>query len=49
MKLEIVSMVKVNGVDILQEDIPVEEFREMVEKKLDETMRNISFKRRKTA
>ncbi len=49
MKLEIVSMVRINGVEMLQDEIPVEEFRKMLEKKLDETMRNIGLERIKTA
>ncbi len=49
MKLEIVSMVKINGVEILQEEIPTEEFQKMLEKKLDENMRNFGLERIKTA
>lgn len=49
MKLEIVSMVRINGVEMLQDEIPVEEFRKMLEKKLDETMRNLGLERIKTA
>ena len=49
MTLEIVSMVRINGVEMLQDEIPVEEFRKMLEKKLDETMRNIGLERIKTA
>ncbi len=49
MKLEIVSMVRINGVKVLQEEIPVEEFRKILEKKLDENMKNIRFERIKTA
>lgn len=49
MKLEIVSMVKINGVEIPQEKIPIEEFQKMLEKKLDENMRNFGLERTKTA
>lgn len=49
MKLEIVSMVRINGVEIPQEEIPIEEFRKMLEKKLDENMRNLGLERIKTA
>lgn len=49
MKLEIVSMVRINGVEMLQEEIPVEEFRKMLEKKLDENMKNLGLERIKTA
>lgn len=49
MKLEIVSMVRINGVEILQDEIPVEEFRKMLEKKLDENMKNLGLERIKTA
>lgn len=48
-ELKIVSMVKVNGTWVNQEDIPAEEFKEMLEKKLNETMQNIGFERIKTA
>lgn len=49
MKLEIVSMVRINGVEMLQDEIPVEEFRKMLEKKLDENMKNLGLERIKTA
>ena len=49
MKLEVVSMIKVNGKWIQQEDIPQEELRRLLETKMDETMRNIGFARIKTA
>lgn len=49
MKLEIVSMVRINGVKVPQEEIPVEEFRKILEKKLDENMKNIRFERIKNA
>lgn len=49
MKLEIVSMVRINGEYVHQEDIPAEEFQKLLEKKLDESMRDIGFERIKTA
>lgn len=48
-ELKIVSMVKVNGTWINQNDIPPEDFKEMLEKKIEETMQNIGFERIKTA
>lgn len=47
-KLEIVSMVKVNGVWVRQEEIPKEELCKLLEKKLDQAMEGIGFKRVKT-
>lgn len=44
-KLEIVSMIKVNGVWIMQEELSGEELRQIVEKKLDAAMKNIGFER----
>lgn len=49
MKLEIVSMVRINGEYIRQEEIPAEEFRKLLEQKLDESMGDIGFERIKTA
>lgn len=48
-KLKIVSMVKINGVWIKQEEIPQDEFRKLLEAKVNSTMRNIGFERIKTA
>ncbi|WP_333813582.1 hypothetical protein [Muricomes intestini] len=48
-ELKIVSMVKINGTWINQDDVPPEEFRELLEKKLEETMNNIGFDRINTA
>jgi molybdopterin biosynthesis enzyme MoaB len=42
-------MVKINGTWINQDDVPPEEFRELLEKKLEETMNNIGFDRINTA
>lgn len=47
--IEVVSMIKINGLWMKQEDLSKEEFSEILEKKLDETMKNIGFERRKTA
>lgn len=48
-KLEIVSMVKINGVWMNQEDLPPEEFRRLLEAKINDTMQNIGFQRTNTA
>lgn len=48
-KLEVVSMVKVNGEWVRQEDLPPEEFRTLLETKLNDTMRSVGFGRIKTA
>ena len=47
--IEVVSMIKINGSWINQEDLNREELSQILEKKLDETMKNIGFERRKTA
>lgn len=47
--IEVVSMIKINGLWVNQEDLSKEEFSQILEKKLDETMKNIGFERRKTA
>jgi hypothetical protein len=47
--IEVVSMIKINGLWMKQEDLSKEEVSEILEKKLDETMKNIGFERRKTA
>lgn len=47
-KLEIVSMIKVNGVWVRQEEIPKEELCKLLEKKLDQAMEGIGFKRVET-
>lgn len=47
--IEVVSMIKINGSWVNQEDLSKEEFSRILEKKLDETMKNIGFERRKTA
>lgn len=48
-KLEIVSMIKVDGTWIRQEDILPEDFRKLLEMKMDESMKSIGFERKKTA
>lgn len=47
--IEVVSMIKINGLWVNQEDLSKEEFSQILEKKLDESMKNIGFERRKTA
>ncbi|MDB8724465.1 hypothetical protein [Mediterraneibacter gnavus] len=47
--IEVVSMIKINGSWVNQEDLSKEAFSQILEKKLDETMKNIGFERRKTA
>lgn len=44
-ELEIVSMIKVNGVWVRQEEIPREELCKLLEKKLDQAMKGIGFER----
>lgn len=44
-KIEIVCMVRINGEKVPQESIPKEEFQGMVEKTIDEAMKNIFFER----
>ena len=46
--IEVVSMIKINGSWVNQEDLSKEEFSQILEK-LDETMKNIGFERRKTS
>ena len=48
-KLNIVSMVEIDGKRYRQEDIPPEEFDAIVEKVIERAMRNIGFKRVNTA
>lgn len=48
-KLEIVSMIKINGVWVRQEEIPREELRKLLEKKFDQAMKGIGFERAKKA
>jgi hypothetical protein len=45
MDLKIVSMVRINGERVRQEDIPPEEFRAIVEKVVERAMNNIGFER----
>lgn len=47
--IEVVSMIKINGSWINQEDLNREELSHILDKKIDETMKNIGFERRKTA
>lgn len=46
-KLEIVSMVYINGEWKNQDDIPPDDFKSLLASKMDESMRNIGFKRKK--
>lgn len=46
--LEIVSMIKVNGVWVKQEEIPKEELRKLLEEKFDKVMKGIGFDRVQT-
>lgn len=48
-KLNIISMVRINGELIPQEEIPEEVFKEQLKEKLDRTMKQNGFDRRKTA
>ena len=48
-KLEIVSMIKINGVWVRQEEIPREELCKLLENKFDQAMMGIGFERVKTA
>lgn len=48
-KINIISKVIINGNPVLQEDIPPEEFKKILEKKLDEVMDNAGFDRIRTA
>lgn len=47
-KFEVVSMIKINGKWVRQEEIPKEELRKLLEKKFDEAMKGIGFERVKT-
>ncbi len=47
--IEVVSMIKINGSWINQDELSKEELSRILESKLDETMKNIGFERRKTA
>lgn len=44
-KLEIVSMVKINGVWYMQEEVPKDQFRKLLEAKITDTMQNLGFRR----
>lgn len=44
--IEVVSMIKINGSWVNQEDLKREELSQILEKKIDETMKNIGFKRK---
>lgn len=48
-KIKIVSMVRINGEKVPQDSIPKEEFKGLLEEKLDSTMREFCFDRDKTA
>ena len=44
-KLEVVSMIKIGGVWVRQDELPREQLREILEKKLDTAMKHIGFDR----
>lgn len=46
--IEVVSMIKINGSWVNQDELSEEELSRILESKLDETMKNIGFERRKT-
>lgn len=46
-KLEIVSMVKINGIWYRQEEVPKDQFRKLLEAKINESMQNLGFRRDK--
>ena len=48
-KLKIVSLVRVNGKIYRQEELDPDEFRRMVDEKVDEVMRSMGFTRDETA
>lgn len=48
-KLKIVSMVRINGQLMRQEDVDPEVFEKLLEEKIDFAMKNIGFERDKTA
>lgn len=48
-RIEIVSMIRINGEKVCQSSIPKEEFAEILEEKLDSTMKSFCFERKKTA
>lgn len=48
-KLEIVSKVRINGELYLQKEMDPDEFRRLVEARIDEVMVNTGFEREKTA
>ena len=46
-KLEIISMVRIDGSWYGQEELPPDEFKGLLEAKITESMKNIGFKKRK--
>lgn len=48
-KLKVTGMVRINGEKVPQESIPPDLFHEIVEEKMDDTMKDLCFKRIKTA
>lgn len=48
-RIEIVSMIRINGEKVYQSSIPEEEFEEILEEKMDRTMSSFHFERKKTA
>lgn len=49
MKLKIVSMVRINGQEVKQEDLDPEVFHKLLEEKIDFAMKNAGFEKEKTA
>lgn len=47
-KLEIVSMVKINGLWHRQEELPSDEWKGLLEAKITESMQNIGFRKKET-
>lgn len=44
-KLEIVSMVKVDGVWMRQEEVPCDKLQKLIETRVDEAMKELKFRR----
>lgn len=49
LKLKIVSMVRINGQEVKQEDLDPEVFHKLLEEKIDFAMKNVGFEKEKTA
>ena len=46
-RIEIVSMIRINGEKVYQSSIPEEEFEEILEEKMDRTMSSFHFEKKK--